>query len=1265
MNALPWKDDHSEKINVRLHLGSGILKICDAGTGTDGQVCSAPFSLSTGNSGEISGVGTSLFMGDTNTIIRAGSLEHDVPLVIWGDNTPFTQDSFGAQIRDITVDCANQPGMSGIKNTSTQENSLLINYSIKNCPANSLHLASVKANNAMIVNGNITMGTSFSSSSIPLLLANATGPRPINGLTIQGNTNGPSIATTTASYSASGNVGTISGISFDKTIFGTANGPNGSPSYILIGGVNGWTGVYPILSTTGCAGNICTGMTIQTYGTPAPASNTGTINLVPTYGIVACSGTTCNSFGGDVSTAIGASLINLQGVHVERTGVALEITGNSAISLEATQFSCTSNEYICVETQNSTSIRNVAFHQLASGGAPYTINDLIAGVTSTDQFKADYITGTPAPTNGGLLQWSVPAVFTERSAPGNGIAGSGKAVLYADSTSHRLTMNNGGAGPVQVVAAGQDIDNTDHVTKINSTSVPVNAAADTLLGTTAPALGSWLALPNCQDASGNHLNYNTTTHAFSCGTSTPSGGMVYPSAGLAVSTGTSWGTSIVAGAAGHFVRSNGASYADSAIQASDIPTLNQNTTGTAANLSGTPLLPNGTTAATQTAGDNSAKLATTAYVDTGLAAKAASNAGLTVNGQPCYLGGNCTIPAPSGLSGGYETLKFVFGSSANINTGDTAQSNPPYRSTTLAGCFAHADTAPAGQAIIVDVQVGGSSVFGVNPKITIAAGANDSPMVTAFSAPAVGPTTPAKATIAQTGTTTPGAGVTVVCGTTDSGVIADPDPTGAANSDARVMTQKALNTALAAKENIANKGAANGYAALDATGKVPSAQLPAFQSQLGFTPENSANKGVANGYASLDATGKVPAGQLPPGSGGAGPSLLTDTGASGTAYAATPAGCAAGDLTDGKTFLFRPAHTSTGGATTFTYCGISKSLVVIGGSNPNVNDIFVSSTSNPRMYEIVYHASPIDKFELMQHLRMSTDTEANIGTDPTLAVNMPQVKAKIDAYAPLASNLGIRFQNARTNGSAWVPADTPLSPGSGRTYMELAAVSGSSLTGTRMVQQTAGYCATPVFQGVSSTSPRQMVFATDNTTTGRYCIVASSTAVTWAGTEEIFDATIDLSTLTNVSYFAGLVDSGQVNSSILSYTSGNYPGAVVGFRFDPNASDSVTWRCVAARNSSTAPMTADAGASWGTLSGNVTQLQLRLDEANGTARWFIGSGGVLNEVCQSGSWGGNLPSGVGLSAFVGEYITGSLGVAPTLGITYLSVEADTVPGVRP
>jgi len=47
---------------------------------------------------------------------------------------------------------------------------------------------------------------------------------------------------------------------------------------------------------------------------------------------------------------------------------------------------------------------------------------------------------------------------------------------------------------------------------------------------------------------------------------------------------------------------------------------NGNISGTAANLSGTPALPNGVTATTQAANDNSTKLATTAYVATAVAA---------------------------------------------------------------------------------------------------------------------------------------------------------------------------------------------------------------------------------------------------------------------------------------------------------------------------------------------------------------------------------------------------------------------------------------------------------------------------------------------------------------------------------------------------------------------------------------------------------------------------------------------------------------------
>jgi hypothetical protein len=59
------------------------------------------------------------------------------------------------------------------------------------------------------------------------------------------------------------------------------------------------------------------------------------------------------------------------------------------------------------------------------------------------------------------------------------------------------------------------------------------------------------------------------------------------------------------------------------------PTFNQNTSGTAANLSGTPALPNGVTATTQAAADNSTKLATTAYTDSAITAERTATRTLT------------------------------------------------------------------------------------------------------------------------------------------------------------------------------------------------------------------------------------------------------------------------------------------------------------------------------------------------------------------------------------------------------------------------------------------------------------------------------------------------------------------------------------------------------------------------------------------------------------------------------------------------------------
>jgi hypothetical protein len=91
-----------------------------------------------------------------------------------------------------------------------------------------------------------------------------------------------------------------------------------------------------------------------------------------------------------------------------------------------------------------------------------------------------------------------------------------------------------------------------------------------------------------------------------------------------------------------------------ALTSADLPvSIASNTSGTAASLSSASVLPNGTTASTQAQGDGSTQVATTAYVDTGLSGKAATNATTTVNGQSCALGSSCTVAAtPGGTAGG-------------------------------------------------------------------------------------------------------------------------------------------------------------------------------------------------------------------------------------------------------------------------------------------------------------------------------------------------------------------------------------------------------------------------------------------------------------------------------------------------------------------------------------------------------------------------------------------------------------------------------------
>jgi hypothetical protein len=62
------------------------------------------------------------------------------------------------------------------------------------------------------------------------------------------------------------------------------------------------------------------------------------------------------------------------------------------------------------------------------------------------------------------------------------------------------------------------------VVKVNGVAFASSPATDTTPVTTAANTATYTALPNCTDTGGNHLNYTTSSHLFSCGTSGGGGG---------------------------------------------------------------------------------------------------------------------------------------------------------------------------------------------------------------------------------------------------------------------------------------------------------------------------------------------------------------------------------------------------------------------------------------------------------------------------------------------------------------------------------------------------------------------------------------------------------------------------------------------------------------------------------------------------------------------------------------------------------------------
>jgi hypothetical protein len=219
---------------------------------------------------------------------------------------------------------------------------------------------------------------------------------------------------------------------------------------------------------------------------------------------------------------------------------------------------------------------------------------------------------------------------------------NGQTIVYNSSTSlwekNTVSLTAGVNGTLPVANGG--------------TNATTASGARTSLGL---VIGTDVLAPNGSAASLTSfptLNQNTTGTAAGLSTTLAltSGGTGSTSAQAAMNTLAQATTS------GSYLRGNGTDVVMSTIQAADVPTLNQNTTGTASNVTGTVAVTNGGTGAT-----------TAGAALTNLGAYAASNP----SGYTSNTGTVTSIIAGTGLSGGTITTS---GTLALANTSVTAGS---------------------------------------------------------------------------------------------------------------------------------------------------------------------------------------------------------------------------------------------------------------------------------------------------------------------------------------------------------------------------------------------------------------------------------------------------------------------------------------------------------------------------------------------------------------------------------------------------------------
>jgi hypothetical protein len=360
-------------------------------------------------------------------------------------------------------------------------------------------------------------------------------------------------------------------------------------------------------------------------------------------GCVKPDGTVITDTAGAITVAHGSSslfgVIKVDGTTITASGGVISATGGSVsggTSGQLAVFGSATTITSGITVGNSGS----DIPQLTSG----LLNNSVINWASPSS-----IGGTaPAPGAFTSLVVTTAATLTETTAP-SGAAGFDK--LWGDSTKHRFGANFNNAGTIYLVTASGSATPGD-----------------------CPQFGSnGIDLADSGAPCGGGGGGSPAFSAIQNGTNTVAAMVVGTGSSLsATGTGT--------------ITATGMPYSG---LTGSVPTWNQNTTGTAANLSGTPALPNGTTATTQTTTDTSGKLATDAFAANvvNAAVNGTTNSYGLFSGTHVIGAGHITdngsvitasLPFSTGAPVLFSTLTCTSGQSGTISVISDPSSTPTY-----------------------------------------------------------------------------------------------------------------------------------------------------------------------------------------------------------------------------------------------------------------------------------------------------------------------------------------------------------------------------------------------------------------------------------------------------------------------------------------------------------------------------------------------------------------------------------------------------------